>query len=338
MTEQSFWQAKQWSRLGSRASFGQAMLYLAGKTQKNLMVLSADLGRSSGLGRFQTDFPDKFVNVGISEQNLIGVAAGLAKEGAVVFATSFSPFIGMRASEQVRMNLGYMDLNVKAVALGAGFSMGFLGNSHYGIEDCAVMRSIPNMTVISPADCGEIFKTVIAASEFDGPMYIRLTGETNNPVVYEQDYDFQIGKAVTLKESDSPDVTLIATGTMVYHSLQAAKILETGGLKVSVVNMHTIKPLDTAAVDKAIRSSKLIVTAEEASVVGGLGSAVAEYKSSFSAAPPQMILGIPDEFGPVGEHLYLLGKYGLTGEGLANTISSKFRNIHPSHFRGLHPT
>lgn len=324
MTEQNFWQAKHWSRLGSRASFGQAMLYL-GQKKENLMVLSADLGRSSGLGRFQNDFPDKFVNVGISEQNLVGVAAGLAKEGSVVFATSFSPFIGMRASEQVRMNLGYMNMNVKAVALGAGFSMGFLGNSHYGIEDCAVMRSIPNLTVVSPADCGEIFKTVIAAADFDGPMYIRLTGETNNPVVYEQDYDFQIGKAVTLKDVSNPDVTIIAAGTMVYHSMQAAKNLEAAGLSVAVVNMHTIKPLDTSVLDKAFSNSKLIVTAEEASVVGGLGSAVAEYKAGFASAPPQLILGIPDEFGPIAEHLYLLEKYGLTGEGLAKTIISKFQ-------------
>lgn len=327
MSEATFWQAKQWARLGSRASFGQAIQYLAGQTKKDLMVLSADLGKSSGLARFKNDFPDKFVNVGISEQNLIGVAAGLAKEGAVVFATSFSPFIGMRASEQVRMNLGYMNLNVKAVALGAGFSMGYLGNSHYGLEDCAVMRSIPNMTVVSPADCGEIFKTVLAAAEFDGPMYIRLTGETNNPVVYETDYDFQIGKAVTLRESSNPDVTIISAGTMVYHSLEAAKVLETKGLSVAVVNMHTIKPLDKNTLDKALQTSKLIVTVEEASVVGGLGSAIAEYKSGLPKTPPQMILGIPDEFGPVGEHLYLLQKYGLTGEGIANTTFNKFQTL-----------
>lgn len=327
MSEQNFWQAKQWSRLGSRAIFGQAVHYLAGRTKKDLMVLSADLGRSSGLARFKSDFPDKFVNVGISEQNLIGVAAGLAKEGAVVFATSFSPFIGMRASEQVRMNLGYMNLNVKAVALGAGFSMGYLGNSHYGLEDCAVMRSIPNMTVVSPADCGEIFKTVLAASEFNGPMYIRLTGETNNPVVYENDYDFQIGKAITLKESDNTDVTIICAGTMVYHSLQAAKILESNGVNVTIVNMHTIKPLDTEVIGKAILTSKLIVTVEEASIIGGLGSAIAEYKAGFAKAPPQVILGIPDAFGPVGEHLYLLQKYGLTGEGIANTVLNKLRTF-----------
>lgn len=325
--DKNFWQAKTWSRLGSRACFGQAIQLLASQTNKDLMVLSADLGRSSGLVRFKAEYPDKFINVGIAEQNLIGVASGLAKEGSVVFATSFSPFIGMRASEQIRMNLGYMNLNVKAVALGAGFSMGYLGNSHYGLEDCAVMRSIPNMTIVSPADCGEIFKTILAAAEFEGPMYIRLTGEVNNPVVYENDYEFKIGKAITLKETLNPAVTIIAAGTMVYHSLEAAKILEAKGTGVNVINMHTIKPLDKDILRKAISESQLIVTAEEASIVGGLGSAVAEYKSSFAKAPPQLTLGIPDEFGPVGEHLYLLQKYGLNGEGIADRIIKQLQSL-----------
>ena len=156
--------AQQWSRFGSRAVFGLAILSLA-ETKKNLMVLSADLGGSSGLSRFKNKYPDSYVNIGISEQNMIGVAAGLAKEGFVVFATSFAPFIAMRASEQIRMNMGYMNLNVKAVAIGSGVSMAFLGNSHYGIEDASVMRSIPNLTVVSPADCGEIIKAVFAAAE-----------------------------------------------------------------------------------------------------------------------------------------------------------------------------
>ena len=207
--------------LGSRAVFGQAILSLA-ESKKNLMALSADLGSSSGLSRFKNAYPDNFLNVGISEQNMIGVAAGLAKEGFVVFASSFAPFISMRASEQIRMNLGYMNLNVKAVAIGSGVSMSFLGNSHYGIEDASIMRSIPNLTVVSPADCGEIVKTVFAAAEYEGPMYIRLTGGVNNPVVYEKEYDFEIGKAITLREGF--EITIFANGTMVYESLEAAKV------------------------------------------------------------------------------------------------------------------
>ena len=315
--------ARQWSRFGSRAVFGQAIFSLA-ETKKNLMVLSADLGSSSGLNRFIKSYPDNYLNVGISEQNMIGVAAGLAREGFVVFATSFAPFLSMRSSEQVRMNMGYMDANVKAVALGSGVAMSFLGNSHYGLEDASIMRSIPNLTVVSPADCGEIVKTVFAAADYEGPMYIRLTGETNNPIVYEEDYNFKIGKAITLREGS--EITIIANGTMVYQSLEAAKLLELEGHSATVVNMHTIKPLDTLVIDKALKSSKLIVSVEEHSVIGGLGGAIAEYKTAFNDAPPQLIIGLPDKFGKIGEHRYLLEKYGLTAIQIADRIVKKYRN------------
>lgn len=313
---------RQWSRFGSRAVFGQAILALAEHTP-DLVVLSADLGNSSGLDRFRNAHPDKFINVGIAEQNLIGVAAGMAKEGLTVFATSFAPFISMRAAEQVRMNLGYMQLNVKAVGIGSGLAMGFLGNSHYGLEDVAVMRSIPGITIVSPADCGEIVKTVFAAAKYQGPMYIRLTGGPNNPIVYQDDYEFEIGKAVCVREGS--DVTIIACGTMVYHSVEAAKLLEARGISAAVVNMHTIKPLDTDALRSAIGSSKLIVTVEEHSVIGGLGGAVAEFKAGLRNAPPQLILGLPDYFGKTAEHQYLIEKYGLVGPGIADRIEAEFR-------------
>ena len=286
------------------------------------MVLSADLGRSSGLNRFIKSYPDNYLNIGISEQNMIGVAAGLAREGFVVFTTSFAPFLSMRSCEQIRMNMGYMDANVKAVALGSGVSMSFLGNSHYGIEDASIMRSIPNLTVVSPADCGEIVKTVFAAADHEGPMYIRLTGETNNPIVYEEDYNYKIGKAITLREGS--EITIFANGTMVYESLEAAKILEKVGISAAVVNMHTIKPLDTYVIDKAVKSSKLIVTVEEHSVIGGLGGAIAEYKTAFSNTPPQLLIGLPDKFGKVGEHKFLLEKYGLTANQISERIANSF--------------
>jgi len=313
---------RQWSRLGSRGVFGQAILSLA-EMKKNLMVLSADLGGSSGLSRFIKSYPDNYLNVGISEQNMIGMAAGLSREGFVVFATSFAPFLSMRSSEQVRMNMGYMDANVKAVALGSGVAMSFLGNSHYGLEDASIMRSIPNLTVVSPADCGEIVKTVFAAAEYEGPMYIRLTGETNNPIVYEDDYNFEIGKAITLCEGS--EITIFANGTMVYESLEAAKVLASEGLFPTVVNMHTIKPLDTKVIDKAVASSKLIVSVEEHSIIGGLGGAIAEYKTVYNNAPPQLIFGLPDKFGKVGEHRYLLEKYGLTSKQIAKRISNSYK-------------
>jgi transketolase len=311
---------RQWSRLGSRATFGQAILMLA-ESKENLIVMSADLGNSSGLDRFKSSFPNKFINIGIAEQNMIGVAGGLAKDGYVVFATSFAPFISMRASEQIRMNLGYMNLNIKAVSIGSGVSMAFLGNSHFGLEDASVMRSIPNITVVCPADCAEIVKVVFAAADFKGPMYIRLTGAVNNPVVYKEDYDFKIGKAVTLKEGK--DITIFANGTMVYESIEAALILESHGISTSVINMHTIKPLDNDAVQNALNNSKLIVSVEEHNIIGGLGSAIAEYKTQLSNTPPHLIIGLPDLFLKTGEYRYLLEKYGLVANKIANNILNK---------------
>lgn len=309
--------ARQWSRIGSRGVFGQAILAVA-ENHPDMMVMSADLGNSSGLDRFKKSYPNQFLNIGIAEQNMIGVAAGLAKEGYNVFATSFAPFITMRAAEQVRMNLGYMEMNVKAVAIGSGVSMAFLGNSHYGIEDAAVMRSIPNITVVSPADCAEIFKTVQAAAKFEGPMYIRLTGAVGNPPVYTEDYSFEIGKAVILREP--AEVTFIATGSMVYESLEAAKLIEQSGVKAGVINMHTIKPLDIDAVESALQHSKVIVTVEEHSVIGGLGSAVAEYKALKRNAPPQLLLGLPDKFDVTGDYRFLLDRHGLVATKISNKV------------------
>jgi len=313
---------RNWSRMGSRATFGIAILLLA-EQEENLMVLSADLGKSSGLDRFCNAYPAKFLNVGIAEQNMIGIAAGLAKENYKVFATSFAPFVSMRAAEQIRMNLGYMNLNVKAVAIGSGVSMAFLGNSHFGLEDAAIMRSIPNLTVVCPADCAEIVKTVFAAAEFKGPMYIRLTGAVNNPVVYKEDYDFEIGKSICLKSGT--DITIFANGSMVYESLEAAKILDEKRISATVINMHTIKPLDAYAIDLALTNSKLIVTVEEHSVIGGLGSAISEYISKFSNTPAQLTIGLPDEFIKTGEYRYLLEKYGLVAEQIAENIINKLK-------------
>jgi transketolase len=289
-------------------------------------VISADLGNSSGLDRFKLAHPNKFVNVGIAEQNMVGVAAGIAKEGFVVFASSFAPFISMRASEQIRMNLGYMSANVKAVAIGSGLSMGFLGNSHFGIEDAAVMRAIPGLTVVSPADCSEIVKTVFAAAEFDGPMYIRLTGGPGNPPVYFNDYKFAIGKAIRLRSG--VDITFVACGTMVYESLKAADLLAEKGLEVGVVNMHTLKPLDEITLQEVFGSSKLVVTVEEHSVVGGLGSAVAEFKAGFVGAPPQLMLGLPDYFGKTGEYDYMKEKYGLISGLIAQRVFERYAALY----------
>lgn len=313
-----------WSKLGSRGTFGVTMMEL-GQTIDNLMVLTADLSTTSGLDRFKNTYPEKFLNVGIAEQNMVGIAAGMAKEGKNVFATTFATFAAMRSYEQIRVHMGYMGLNVKVVGLASGMAMGMFGNTHYGIEDIALMRAVPGLTVLSPADGAEVVKTVIAAAEYHGPIYIRLTGIMNNPIVYKEDYDFTIGKSVTLKEGT--DITIIATGTMVYESLVAAKMLEDNAISATVVDMHTIKPLDTSIIEKACKTSKLIVTVEEHSIIGGLGGAVAEYKSGIANAPTHLFIGLPDMFGENGDYKYLLEKYKLTGVQIAQKIGEAFRNV-----------
>lgn len=312
--------ARQWSRIGSRGMYGQAILDLA-ESRPDLVVLSADLANSSGLDRFRKAYPDQFVNVGIAEQNLIGVASGIAKEGFTVFASSFAPFITMRASEQVRMNLGYMNLNVKAVGIGSGLVMGFLGNSHFGIEDVAVMRAIPGMTVVCPADCGEIVKVVQAAADFQGPMYIRLTGGPNSPIVYTDEYQFVIGKAIELRRGKN--IAIVTNGSMVAPSLAAAQELEEENLSIGVHNFHTVKPLDREMLNKIVDEYDMILVVEEHSVVGGLGSAVCEYVSSLSRQKRVVIHGHPDEFGHTGEYDFLLHRYGLTKDGIATKIRSE---------------
>ncbi|MGI2296578.1 transketolase family protein [Paenibacillus sp. GXUN7292] len=309
--------AKVWSKLGSRGTFGM-IIHQLGRSDENIRLITADLGILTGLSRFMDSFPDRFVNVGIAEQNMIGVAAGMAAEGHNVFVTTYATFVTMRSYEQVRLNLAYMNLNVTIVGSGSGLVMGLSGNSHYGIEDISLMRSIPGMVVLSPADGAEIAKCLYAAADYQGPVYIRLTGDMNNHIVYSEDYNFEIGKAHILREGT--DITIFATGTMVYESLIAAGILEQHSISAAVVNMHTIKPLDTLAIDRACQTSKLIVTVEEHSVIGGLGGAVAEYKSTLLQSPQQLFIGLPDTFGKMGDYEFLLKKYGLKGKQIANTI------------------
>jgi transketolase len=295
-----------------------------GKEIDSLVVLSADLCSTSGLDRFRIQYPDKFFNVGIAEQNLIGISAGLAKEGKTVFATTFATFAAMRSYEQVRLNMGYMRFNIKLVGLGSGFAMGMFGNTHYGIEDVALMRAIPGLCVISPADCTEVVKAVDAAARYQGPVYLRLTGTANNPIVNKEDYPFVIGKAITLKTGS--DIAIIAAGTMVYQALEAAKTLETKGISTEVINMHTIKPLDTNIIRESCGTVKLIVTVEEHSVIGGLGGAVAEYLAGLDTRPRLLMIGIPDAFQKSGDYQYLIEQNGLTGIQISDAITNSFHH------------
>jgi transketolase len=287
----------------------------------DLMLLTADLAITSGLERFRNTYPDKFLNVGIAEQNMIGIAAGFAKEGFNTFATTFATFAAMRAYETVRVHLGYMQRNVKVIGLASGLAMGQFGNTHYGIEDAALMRAVPGLTVIAPADGAEIVKTVYALMHHEGPVYVRLTGAMNNPMVYKDDYDFKIGKAVHLREGS--DVAIFATGTMVHESLVAASSLSKQGISASVTNIHTLKPLDTDAVDKACAGARLLVTVEEHSTIGGLAGAIAEYTAQRGGAPRQMPIGLPDSFVKNGDYKYLLQKHGLTGSQIAEKIAAR---------------
>ncbi len=309
--------ARIWSMMGARGTFGAAITELANE-RTDFMVVSADLSRSSGLERLKEEHPEQFLNVGIAEQNMIGIAAGFAKEGIPTFATSFAPFITMRCCEQVRMNMGYMKLPVITVGLSAGLEQGFSGNSHYGIEDAGVMRCIPNMTVVSPADGIEIVKVVYAAINYHKPMYIRLTGTNNMPIVYTKDYDFEIGKAVTI--ADGNDVAIIANGSMVAPSIQAAKKLEDQGVSTAVINMHTIKPLDKEVIKAYAHKVRLMITIEEHSIVGGLGTAVAEEISSFSHESKLLRMGMPDYFERAGSYQFMLDKFGLNTDAIVKQI------------------
>jgi transketolase len=311
--------ARNWARLGSRGTFGLALLDLASEN-KDILVISADLCTTSGLDRFRSANPHRFINTGIAEQNMLGIAAGLAKEGYKVFCTSFATFAAMRSYEMVRLNMGYMGFNIKLVGLAAGFGMGMFGNTHYGMEDMALMRAVPGLCVISPADCSEITKATEAAARYDGPVYLRLTGVAGNPIVYSNDYDFEIGRAITLRVGD--EIAIIATGSMVYESLEAAKLLEAKGVSAAVINMHTIKPLDTTMIDSLL-GRKLIVTIEEHSVIGGLGGAIAEYKSGLKDAPRQLILGIEDRFKKAGCYKYMLEQNRLTAFHIADSIMER---------------
>lgn len=309
------------SMLGQRGSFGTALADLA-LENSDVIALSADLCNTSGLDRFKMLYPERFINVGIAEQNMVGICAGLASGGNIPFATTFSNFFSLRSCEQIRHFLGYMKENVKLVGLGSGFAMGMFGITHYGIEDIASIRSISDIIILSPADSLEVYKCTFAAAEIDAPVYIRLSGVMNNPIVYKENYDFKIGKAITLREGK--DIAVIATGSMVSTALKVAKSLEDKGVDAKVINMHTIKPLDLEAV-KECCGTKLIVTIEEHSVIGGLGSSVSEVLTKLSNKPKQLIIGVENEYKRAGTYEFMLEQYGLTPEFIENKILNEIQ-------------
>jgi transketolase len=305
----------------TRDAYGKTLVAVA-KENPNIVVLDADLSVSTKTSVFAREFPERFFNMGIAEQDMMGTAAGLAAAGKIVFASTFAVFASGRAWDQVRMSIAYTRLNVKIVVTHAGITTGEDGASHQANEDIAIMRVLPNMTVVVPADAIETEKTIRAATAFYGPMYIRLS-RPKTPLVYDNaDYDFQIGKGVGLRAGG--DVAIIACGVMVAVALEAAEILKQEGIESRVINLHTIKPLDKKLIIDAAGECGALVTAEEHSILGGLGGAVAEVLAE-NAPVPMARVGIKDLFGESGKSQELMVKYGLAAADIVAAAKAVLR-------------
>ena len=310
---------KRWMMLGTRNAFG-AFLTEVAADHPELFAMTADFTKSTGLAKFKEQYPEQFLTVGIAEQNMIALASGLASEGKNVFASSFASFVATRCYEQVKVNLGYMQHNVKLVGIASGLGVSYQGNTHYGLDDVSLMRAIPNMTIIVPSDCTEVAKAVLALASYKGPAYLRLVGEGFCPIVNSEDYEFEIGKGI--KKREGKDVLIVANGTMVSQSLKVAEKLAESGIEATVINMHTVKPLDTQILQENTDGKKLLVTVEEGQLNGGLGSAVAEYVSFLGHAPKLLRIGIQDMFPHAGSYQYLLEQCGLSVPQISNLIIS----------------
>ena len=301
--------------IATREAYGKALAAVGGKNN-NVIVLDADLSKSTKTEVFGKAYPERFFNVGIAEQNMMGTAAGLAAAGKIPFVSTFAVFATGRAFEQIRNSICYPKLNVKIAATHAGLTVGEDGASHQSIEDISLMRTLPNMTVIVPADGIETEKAIEFAAEYKGPCYIRL-GRSNVPDLFDADYKFEIGKAVTVAEGT--DVTIIATGIMVAEAKAAAEELSKEGISAGVLNIHTIKPIDSEAIIKAAEKTGCIVTCEEHSIIGGLGSAVAEVLVENNPVP-MLRLGVNDTFGESGKPNDLLKKYKLKSSDIVEKV------------------
>ena len=304
-------------KCATRDAYGNALKALG--ERDDIVVLDADLAKATKTGVFKKAYPEKFIDCGIAESNMMGVAAGLATTGYTVFASSFAMFSAGRAYEQVRNSIAYPNLNVKIGATHAGISVGEDGASHQCCEDIALMRVIPNMVIINPADDVEAYQAVLAAADHPGPVYMRF-GRLAVPRVNTEDYKFELGKGVTLK--DGKDVTIVATGLLVSEALAAAEALQADGIDARVINIHTIKPIDKDILVKAASETGAIVTAEEHSIIGGLGGAVAELLAEKSESKVSFArIGLRDIFGETGSAAQLIRKYGLDAAGIRGTVA-----------------
>ena len=295
----------------TRDAYGKALVAL-GAENSDIVVLDADLSKSTKTADFAKHYPERFFNMGIAEQNLMGTAAGLAAAGKIPFASTFAIFATGRAFEQIRNSIAYPKLNVKIAATHAGITVGEDGGSHQAIEDIAIMRAVPNMTVLVPADGEETRQAIKAAAQYKGPVYIRM-GRLDVPLLFGEEYQFEIGKANVLREGT--DVAIMANGIMVALALEAAEELSLSGISVSVVNVASVKPLDVSTLVQVAQKTKAVVSAEEHNIIGGLGSAIAEVLAE-NAPTPMVRVGLKDTFGESGRPLELLEKYGLTKASL----------------------
>ncbi len=306
------------AKMSTAEIYGQALCEL-GDEHPEIVGLSADLAKSTKIGAFGEKFPDRFFNVGIAEQNMFGMAAGLAKAGLVPYVSTFAIFTAMRGLDQVHTDICYQNLDVKMIATHAGLSFGQAGTTHHCTEDIAIMRSMANLTVVVPADGVETALAVRAAYERKGPVYIRINRGFDQVVYDGPDYGFELGKAVTMREGT--DLTIVACGSTVWRAVEAAAMLEkSDGLKVRVLNMHTIKPIDAEAIERAVKETRRIITVEDHSVVGGLGGAVAEVAAGTGKSFSFKRLGVPDCFSIIGLHEDLLAHYGIDENGIAAAV------------------
>lgn len=303
------------SKIATRDAYGKALVKL-GQINDNVVVLDADLSKSTKTNDFYKTFPERFFNMGIAEQNLIGASCGFASTGKIPFASSFAMFATGRAFEIIRNSVAYPKLNVKICATHAGLTVGEDGASHQSIEDIAIMRALPNMTVLVPADGIETEQMILEAAKYNGPMYVRL-GRSAVPTLFNENYKFEIGKGCVVREGN--DATIIACGIMVNEAILAHEALKSEGINVRVINMSTIKPIDREIIINAAKETKAIVTAEEHNIIGGLGSAVSEVVSEECPVVVKKV-GVKDTFGESGTPSELLEKYGLTSKDIVNAV------------------
>ncbi len=309
------------NNIATREAYGQALVEL-GDLRDDIVVLDADLSKSTKTSEFAKRFPKRFFNMGIAEQNLIGAACGLSTTGKIPFVSTFAVFATGRGFEIIRNSVCYPNLNVKICATHAGITVGEDGGSHQSIEDISIMRSIPNMTVLVPADGVETRKMIFEITKYKGPVYVRL-GRSSVPSIFSDDYDFEIGKGVILREGT--DATIIACGIMVNEAIDAAQLLKSEGINVRVINMSTIKPIDKELIIDSAKKTGAIVTAEEHSIIGGLGSAVSEIVTELCPVIVKKI-GVNDVFGQSGTPSELISEYGLTADNIVKKVKEAIEN------------